>query len=224
MQAETQAVLRIAQGAARGDVRGEVTVSAPPALAAVMIAPLLASVGQQHPHLSIRLSGETRQVSLDRREAEIAIRLSRPTEPDLTIIKLMEIAFRPYATSDYLSSVEEDAWCFIGSDGNVRHSPQQIALQSMTGDGRYSFWSDDVSIQAALAQGGAGVAMLPDFVVPPHPHLVSAKPKDPPLIREVWLAVHSDMKQVPAIRVVMECLKKLGKPSLGHSPERTGKA
>src|SRR3990167_8104567 len=68
------AVERLADGA-RSELNGEVTISAPPAYAALVLAPGLIPLRARHPALRIRLLGETRMASLERREADIAVRL-----------------------------------------------------------------------------------------------------------------------------------------------------
>jgi DNA-binding transcriptional LysR family regulator len=48
--------------------------------------------------------------------------------------------------------------------------------------------------------------MLPDFAVPESSGLQRIKTEQP-LTREVWLVVHSDIKDVPSVRVVVDALK-----------------
>lgn len=214
MQAEAHAALRIAEGS-RDDLTGEVTITAPPAFAAHVIAPRLAGFADAYPNLLVRLLGEARQASLNRREADIAVRLSRPTEDDLVQLKLMEIGFRPYATADYLEQHVREHWRFIGSDGDIRHSPQQQALQDIAGKNRFAYRSGDVMIQASLAAEGAGIAMLPDFLAGRQSGLIPALPDHPPLMRSVWLVLHNDLRQAPKVRAVVDYLCSIDKGDRG---------
>ncbi|MDO1584766.1 LysR family transcriptional regulator [Rhizobium oryzicola] len=206
MEVESHAVRRIADAAQAG-LTGDVTITAPPALAAHVLAPHLARLGAAHPNLTVRILGEARHASLERREADLAIRLSYPEDPELVRVKLMEIAFRPYANPAYLSRTKREDWIFIASDGDVRTSPQQKALDALVGNGHYGFSSSDVSIQANLAVGSAGVAMLPDFIVQGLP-LTNALPDASPLIRDVFLVMHGDMQHTPRIRAVVDHLRQ----------------
>lgn len=61
-------------------------------------------------------------------------------------------------------------------------------------------------MQAEFARAGCGVAMLPDIVAANHPPLVPADPEAAPFVREIWLVVHSDMKDAPAVRAVIDAL------------------
>lgn len=77
--------------------------------------------------------GEARFSSLSRREADIAIRLTRPTTGDLTIRRLGEEAFRPYASRQYLAQTAPDKWQFIAYDESLEDAPQQAYLLALAG-------------------------------------------------------------------------------------------
>ncbi|TRL33468.1 LysR family transcriptional regulator [Rhizobium straminoryzae] len=205
MEGEAEAIARIVRGAAE-DVSGEVTISAPPAFGSIVVAPALAGLSQHHPRLTIRLFGEARTAALNRREADIAIRLSRPGEGDLTLTKLGTLAFCAYADPAHLAANEPQDWLFIGSDGEVRQSPQQRELERLAAGRRFAIWSGEVAMQMALACHGAGIAMLPDFLQPERQGLALAFPEAAPLMREAWLVVHSDLTHAPAVRTVIDHL------------------
>ncbi|WP_165217113.1 LysR family transcriptional regulator [Affinirhizobium pseudoryzae] len=217
MSGEADGIPRIVD-TSLSSVHGEVTISVPPAFGAAVVAPHVARLTAEHPQLTIRLMGEARQASLNRREADIAIRLSRPVEGDLMIVKLMEISFRAYASPDYLANHPRDRWQFIGSDGETGRSPQQAELQRLAGDQRFSAWTGEVLMQLALAKNGGGIAMLPDFLKPEDNRLVPAFPEHPPLMREAWLVVHNDLRRSPAVRAVIDHLKKTLQPRPQGTP------
>lgn len=209
MHADMVALERLADGA-RSDLTGEVTISAPPTYAATVLAPKLAGLRRRYPGLVLRLLGETRTASLDRREADIAIRLNRPDQGDLTILKLGDMAFRLYAGAAYLAATLETERGFIGSGGPMGASPQQAHLAKRAGPRGFGLWSDHSEIQLAFAVAGGGIAMLPDFMAEGREDLVVVRPSDPPLVRPVWLVVHSDIRTAASIRAVIECLRTDG--------------
>ncbi|EGD60666.1 LysR family transcriptional regulator [Novosphingobium nitrogenifigens DSM 19370] len=210
--AETmRAVERLADGA-RSDLAGEVTISAPPAYAAHVLAPRLVPLRARHPGLTLRLLGELHAASLDRREADIAVRLSRPEAGELTAARIGTIAFHLHAAPAYLAATPREEWTFIGSAGVMAGSAQQAGLAKFvdshgSGESGFSLQSDSVDIQAALAAAGGGVAILPDFLTASRPDLVRVPDQGPPITREVWLAIHTDMKNAAPVRVVMEALR-----------------
>lgn len=207
MGEDVRALERLAAGA-RSDLSGEATISAPAAYAAAVLAPKLAALGRRHPGLSIRLLGEAHLASLERREADIAVRLSRPERGELTGVRIGTMAFRLYAAPAYLAEMGQADWRFIGNEGPMAGSPQQAALERLAGEDRFAFRADHVGIQASLARTGAGIAMLPDFMIGDDGTLVPVRPDDPPLLREIWLVFHTDMKASAPLRAVLDCLRE----------------
>jgi DNA-binding transcriptional LysR family regulator len=208
MVKDARAVSRVADGA-RSELRGKVTISAPPALAVTTLAAPLVALQQEHRALTIHLTGESRTASLERREADVAIRLSRPEAGDLVVMRLGNMAFRLYASPRYLIGKSEGEWSFIGYDAPMNRSPQQLALEKLAAGRPFGFLASSLEIQQAAARAAAGIAMLPDFMAATDPDLVLAAPKDPPLLRDVWLVVHSDMKDAAPIRAVIRCLREI---------------
>ncbi|MBI1205184.1 MAG: LysR family transcriptional regulator [Rhodopseudomonas sp.] len=224
MQRDTEAIERAAIGA-RGDLSGVVTVSAPPVLAAAMLAPAIVALGRRHPGLTLRVIGESRRASLDRREADIAVRLSRPTEGDLTVVKLGEMVFRLYASSAYLAATDPNDWRFIGYDKDMEAAPHQAALLRFMAGRAFALRASTADMQLAAARIGGGVAMLPDFMAAGIDGLVPAAPNQSPVAQGIWLVVHSDMKTAAPIRAVAQELRQqmaggIGRGSAKAKPSR----
>ncbi|MGM4910271.1 LysR family transcriptional regulator [Rhizobium sp. 768_B6_N1_8] len=188
------------------ETRGHVRISAPPALSSVLLAKPVAALRQAHPGVEITLVGEKRLASLNRREADIAVRMSRPEDGDYAITKLGDMAFHLYASKAYLETVPEAQWTFIGYDEGMNASPQQLRLFELAAGRPIAIRSTVLEFQAAAARLGGGVVLLPDFAVSGTDGLQRIE-DEYPLTREVWLVVHAEIKDVPAVRVVMEALK-----------------
>ncbi|MBB3915099.1 DNA-binding transcriptional LysR family regulator [Rhizobium fabae] len=207
---QTAAIEQLARSSAT-EVRGHVRISAPPALSSVLLAKLIAAVRRDHPGVQITLVGEKRLASLNRREADIAVRMSRPEDGDYSIVKLGETSFHLYASKTYLDTVPPSDWTFIGYDETMNASPQQLRLSELAAGRPIAVRSSVLEFQAATASLGAGVVMLPDFIVPESSGLQRIE-NEQVLTREVWLVVHSDIKDVPSVRVVVDALRTaLGK-------------
>lgn len=202
---QTAAIEQLGRSSAT-EMQGHVRISAPPALSSVLVARPVVAIRQAHPGIEITLVGEKRLASLNRREADIAVRLSRPEEGDYAITKLGEIAFHLYASRSYLEAVPPSEWTFIGYDESMSASPQQARLIELAAGRPIAVKSSVLEFQAATAKLGGGVVLLPDFAVADTDGLVRIK-DDNPLRREVWLVVHAEIKDLPAVRTVMEALK-----------------
>jgi DNA-binding transcriptional LysR family regulator len=202
--AQTAAVEQLGRSSAT-ELQGHVRISAPPALSSALLVEPIAALRRQHPGIHITLVGEKRQASLDRREADIAVRLSRPDHGDYSILKLGEMSFNLYASRQYLETVAPSDWTFIGYDESMNGSPQQLLLMQLA-DGRpIALRSSVLEFQVAAALEG-GVVMLPDFAVPSSSQLCRVG-EDHALIREIWLVVHSEIKDVPSVRAVTDAFR-----------------
>lgn len=207
MEKNARAIDRAAEGT-RFEVTGEVTISAPPALAAAMLMRPLVALRKQHPGLRICMLGEIHEASLDRREADIAIRLSRPVNGDLIIMKLTELTLRLYGSPAYLAQTHPADWAFIGYLENMDAASQQAALLEQMAGQPFCVRASTLEIQCAFAREGGGVAMLPDFMVQGDSDLVPAASDQRPVTRDVWLVLHADMKDSATIRAVVKSIRE----------------
>ena len=210
MEEAAFAVGRAAQATKPG-LDGDVTISAPPNFASSVIAPQLVRLRSQHPGIRIKLIGEKRRASLGRREADVALRLMRPVEASLFVRKLGSFGFSLYGSPAYLEKTAPHALAFIGYDASMATSPQEVWLRGIIGGREVVLRTNDLETQVAAARSGLGVAALPHCLGDSDPGLKRFAVAHKPLSRDVWLAVHRDLRQVPAVRAVMEflanCLK-----------------
>ncbi|MDQ0561770.1 DNA-binding transcriptional LysR family regulator [Rhizobium mesoamericanum] len=214
MEQEAQAVERLGL-AAGATVAGEVRISAPPTLAAAILPAALVAVRARHPDICVTIVGETRYASLDRREADVAVRMTKPEQGNFVISKLGEVAFGFYATAAYLAATPEAQRTFIAYDETMASAPQSIRLAEATEGRKVTLRATTLEFQLAAARASGGIAMLPNFMLTGVDDLVEAIPQGQPLTRELWLVVHADIRTVPIIRVVMDALKSVswsGKP------------
>ena len=211
MEEAAFAVGRAAQAASQPDLSGEVTISAPPSLAVALIAPRLGMLRRRHPGIRIRLIGEKRSASLARREADLVLRLSRPEEKRLAIRKLGRFAFALYAAPAYLAEHAPADYAFIAYDESLEDVPQQRWLKAVAGARPIVLRTNDLEGQREAARAGVGIAALPRFLGEGDAGLAALASKEKPVVREVWLAVHDDLRGAPRVRAVMEflaeCLK-----------------
>lgn len=185
---------------------GVVRITAPPALAAHFLAPRLGGMRSTHPQVEIELIGEIRNSNLTRREADLALRLGRPSEASLIGRRMPDCTFGLYGSRAYLESRRPSDWTLIGWDDVLEQSPQQQWLRRYA-DGRpVGVRSNDLAIQLAAVEAGYGVAVLPHFIAHDRGDLMCIERGDPLLRRELWLLVQSDVRRSPAVRAVMDLL------------------
>ncbi len=204
MEDEAFAVGRAAK-AGQQVMTGEISISAPPVMATALIAPRLGKLHQQYPGIHIRLIGETRIVSLHR-EADLAIRLSRPTEAELVTRKIGAISFSLYASPAYLDLHSSEDFEFIAYDDSMEDSAQQRWLRKNAGTRPIVLRTNNLETQKAAARASLGIAALPYFLGDKDDGLQRLECGEEELTHNVWLAVHSDLRNTPAVRATMDFL------------------
>ena len=200
MEAQAFAISRRAETSK--DVSGEVSISSPPMLTLHLIAPALARLHLAFPALRLHVLTETRKASLHQREADIALRLSRPSESSIVVRKLGDIRFGLYAAPGYLASTAPASRVFLGYDESMEQSPQQQWLRDALRERDIALRSNSLEVQHAVAAGGFGIVGLPWFVGDVDSRLARVDDGEPALVRQVWLAVHEDLRHVPRVDAV----------------------
>ncbi|CAN7416686.1 LysR family transcriptional regulator [Neorhizobium sp. LjRoot104] len=187
---------------------GTVRISAPPALSDFLLPEPIAMLRRRHPEIEIVVAGEKRYASLNRREADIAVRLARPEQGDLTVMRIGSVRFDFYASPSYLAETPQEEWSFISYGEDMDTSPQHRRLLDIAGGRRVGLRASTLEFQRAMARAGGGVAILPDFFISAGDGLALALVEEEPVTRDIWLVVHSDIRDVPIVRAVMDAIKE----------------
>jgi DNA-binding transcriptional LysR family regulator len=203
MEASAHGIARLAK-AAHAPLVGRVTLSAPPVLVAHLLAEHLARFRTAHPDIRLSLSAQGQQVSLSRREADIAVRLVQPDEAGTVTRKVGTMAFGLYAHRSYAHLAAPERWQFIAFDQSFADMPQQAWLLGIAGDRPVACELNHISEHLIAVRAGAGVAGLPCFLGERDRDLVRIHEDVPSFTRDIWLAVHRDLRKTPAMRAVMD--------------------
>lgn len=201
LEDDMHALLNVARGAS--EVVGVVRVSAPPALAACLLAPRLRTPLARLPGVEIDLRAEARMTDLMRRQADIALRFARPTSPGLVARLLAQVDYALYAHEDYVTNRLPEQWEFLGYDELQQGAPQQEWLDTVRGNRRYSVRSNDMLTLLQAAVAGCGVGVFPRYAAAGAPGLVVLDPACPVRLK-LWLVMHDDVRRAPHVRAVAD--------------------
>ncbi len=219
VEAETQALHRDVGGR---DLRvaGIVRVTCAESIATHILAPCFATLSREHPQITIELFPDSQNVSLAMREADIAVRLTRPTQHDVVIRRIGTMAFGLYASPSYLEANGEldfEAGCpghlMIHQLDGIQDAEQTEWLAGIAPRARVAMQttSHESAVNAALH--GGGLACLARFRADKEPGLRTVETPTPVPATDIWLAVHKDNRQTPRIRAVLdnitECLRQI---------------
>lgn len=208
MEAGAHSIARLAM-AAHAPLVGRVTLSAPPVLVLHLLAERLARFRAEYSDILLSLSAQGQQVSLSRREADVALRLVRPDEASNIARKIGTMAFGLYASRDYAHLATPDRWQFIAFDQNYADMPQQRWLLRIAGDRPVACELNYIGEHLIAARAGVGVAGLPCFIGDKNRDLVRIYQGVPDFVRDIWLVVHNDLRKSPPVRAVMDFVSQV---------------
>ena len=216
MDASAFAVARVSRSS-QDAVNARVTLSAPPVLVAHLLAERVADFRAAQPGIQLSVSAQAQQVSLARREADVALRLVRPKEASSGVRRIGRMSFALYASHDYVATRRPEEWAFIAYDTQFADMPQQQWLLQIAGSRAVACELSDISSHRAAALAGAGVAALPRFLGDAAPGLTPLEHDGAPFWRDIWLVVHRDLRRSPSVRTVMDFVAKVvaDRPGLG---------
>jgi DNA-binding transcriptional LysR family regulator len=218
VEAEILAAERELHGA-DARARGSVRVTASDGVVSYVLVPALATLRRRHPELELELRTETRMLDLSQREADVAVRLARPTQPALMARKLGVLRFALYASRAYLergaprgaADLERHAW--VGFEAALDRLPQVAWLRGLVPTLRYAIRANTTSTQIAACAAGHGIAMLPTFVAGREPALVPVLPRIAGPSRDVWAVAHAALRRNGRVAAVFEWLGELARAS-----------
>ncbi|CAB3714534.1 hypothetical protein R8871_04351 [Paraburkholderia graminis C4D1M] len=201
---QTQAhALEMAVRSRNTGARARVVVSAPPAFASVFLAPRFAELASRHPEIELTLLGTQPMISLSRQEADIAVRLTQPTEPSYVSRRIGSVSYGLYAAQGYISRASGE-WQFIAYHAALDHVPEQVWLLDFAGGRRIGFRSNDLVSQLAAAREGLGIAAFPHFFAADDERVIALPVDAEKLSRDIYLIAHVDMRRQAAVRLVMD--------------------
>lgn len=206
---------RIAQDmpARRDEVSGLVRIGCTEGFGSAVIAPMMGRLRERFPQLHVDLILQPRPIMLTRNEADLVITIDRPERGAYVISKLADYSLRLYANPDYLSARppietlddlashalisyvdDESPWRTVPTMSEIRMGAATVLR------------STSVVAQKAMAQAGAGVAILPDFLVRPGDSLRPVLAENVVFRREFWTVMPERLRGVARLRKVCEQL------------------
>lgn len=195
-------------------VAGDVRVTTTDALAVDFVVPAIERLQRRHPDVRVLLSTTTRVLDLARREADIAVRTTRPDPPDLIVRLLARWDVGLYATRRYLERFGEPrpGSRFAGHDiaryqpGVTQRQHDTLAGESAA-DGRIVAELDSSLMLATFVRAGLALGELPTYLARRDPELVRVWPgRQRVQPYETWLVLHQDLARTARVRVVVDAL------------------
>jgi len=184
------------RGHAQG-LTGQIRIGAPDGCANYLLPQVLARICDANPGLEVQIVALPRVFNLSKREADMAIAVSRPSTGRLTVQKLTDYSLSLAAARDYLAAHPpitrpEDLrdHRIIGYIADMIFD-KELDYLGQLGLDQVPLASNSVSVQLNWLRHGAGVGVVHDFARPSAPELARILPAMR-LTRSFWLIRHAD--------------------------------
>lgn len=216
------ALLRTAEGRA-GAVSGTVRISASEVVGIEHLPPIVTRLRRRYPALTIELSLSNAIDDLLQRQADIAIRMVRPTQQALLAKRIGAIRLGLHAHRDYLAArgvpatlADLSGHDLIGYD--VETPAIRAVAQHFPALARTAFAlrvDSDVAQLAAIRAGfGIGICQVP--IAAANPALVHILSEQFAVDLEVWVVMHEDLRSSARCRAVFDALVQELTPLAGR--------
>src|SRR5690606_15508987 len=172
-----------------------------------------------YPDIRISLITTDEELDLAMREADVAIRLRIPTQPDLIQRKLFSVHFHLYASPEYLKrfgtpnkvdDLDNHRIMLLGG-GNIptflqnRNWPLEVGREGK-GPRSPALIVNNILAMLRACQQGIGIALLPDCRVEENRGLVQLLGESDPITLDAYFVYPEELKSVARVQVFRDFL------------------
>jgi len=200
--------------------QGRLTVTTTVAFASIWLTPRLREFHQLYPEINLTLLTSDAALDIGMREADVAIRMGAPTEPELVRRHLMTIHTHIYASPAYLAEagpIERPSdlarqRLIVYGQGPLASLAHPYWLIDLSGDpaarDRIVLEANNVYCMLQAVESGLGIASLPDYAVAEHTSLVRILPELHGPQFECYFVYAEEMRHSARVTVFRDYLLK----------------
>jgi DNA-binding transcriptional LysR family regulator len=191
---------------------GEVRIAVTEGLGTFWLAPRLVEFQRAYPGLLVDLKCEMRSADVLRLEADVAVQLEEPENPDLKRIKIGRLHVVPFVSPSYveiygmpkdMDDLRKNHRVVVQNAEQTKGSEMYAKFGRREQLGFVAMRNNVSSAHVWATSNGAGVGWLPTYVPalgdPLIPLDLGAK-----FELDIWLAYHPDAKKIPRVRQLIE--------------------
>ena len=194
-------------------IDGSICIAASETYASLVLPPIIQKLHALEPGITIEIVASNSPSDLRRREADIAIRNFRPTEPDLIAKKIKEVPARLYATPAYIEKIGNPAVPYdlrnsdfinIDSTGALLNGLNMMGLN--LSQKNFPVMTESYTVMWELVKNGVGIGILDGNIGDAEPLVERVLPDLEPLMFPIWLVAHRELNTSRRIRMVFDLL------------------
>lgn len=211
MAAASEAAARDASGVASGE-GGVVRVAASDIIGVEVLPAILARFREKHPGIDVELVLSNKNEDLTRRDADVAVRMSRPTQNSLVAKKVGEVSIGFHATPEYVARKgiptdfdELRTHSLIGFDREFPEMVGDLSVGTPITRDLFALRTDNDVAQLAATRAGFGIGVcqrkvgVRDGLIPIMQDKFSFN-------LDIWICMHETLRGSPRIRLMFDHL------------------
>jgi DNA-binding transcriptional LysR family regulator len=191
---------------------GEVRVTTNDSLLIHLLTPLFVKFRKTYPDLRLDVVLANQELNLSKRDADVAIRATDSPPENLVGRRAATIAWALYGRADDFpdpqtldpESLYDRDWVSLGD--NLAMLKAVRFVREHVPPERIGYKVNTVLGLAEAVEQGLGIGHLPCFIGDARPGLVRIGPLNPDFSAGLWLLTHSDLRQSPRVRVLLDFL------------------
>lgn len=216
MSTSAVAASRVASGGP-APVARRVRIAATEGLGAVWLPQHVDALRGGDPNLAIELVIDNAATDLGSRQADIAVRLFKPREPDLVAKNVGTLGFGFYASPRYLAArAAPRRLADLAKHDHVGFVERGFAVPSymrwlrrLVPEERFTCAASSLLGMFELARAGQGIVLGTVALLEDDQRLVRCLPRARAPGMDIWLATHVDVRRDPDVALVMERLAEI---------------
>jgi DNA-binding transcriptional LysR family regulator len=197
------------------DIEGRVTISATDAVSAYLLPSLVSRIRAMAPQITLVIVASDSISDLRRREADIAIRHVRPTEPELIAKLAGEMTACFYASESWIANngmphsvAELCAADLLGFEPVDQFSEHLRTAGVLIPALSFRIASSNAIVLWEMVRQGLGVGMMLREIAVLTPDIIRLLPEWPGTPVPVWLVSHRELHTSRRVRLVFDELAK----------------
>lgn len=191
--------------------QGIVRLTAPDNLAYHYLPDYLNEFHGHYPQIRIELLVSNLDLNIQRREADLALRVTRQPPEQLVGRKVMDTQWQIFAATAFIRGLEENITMdslrhlpVVGPDKSLLYLPAYQWIEEEVPPQNIVARGSNIMSVAALIRAGIGLGVLPQDQVQTGLHTCSPFP--PGLTGQFWLLTHPELRHNLRIRLLMDFL------------------
>lgn len=218
VRAMEEAAHRVALTAAgrSEELEGLVRISASDVVCAFLLPPVVRVLRRRWPGIELELIATNQSSDLARREADIAIRHYRPTQPGLVARRVRDGTARFYAapaTLERLGHPTTPAELRRAGGTFLCFAPRDVFIRGLSAAGlslseaELPVIAESGVVQWSIVRGGEGICTLLEEIGDADPHLVRVLEGQLPVLPvPIWLTCRRELNTTARYRIVFDAL------------------